>query len=71
MTALGKSPGCNLATHVWIGARNQALRKALAALLKFNEELCEDVGVSKYYPSADRARKLLAEEEESDPMDGR
>ncbi len=38
----------------------EALREALAALLKFNKELCEDVGVSTHYPSADKAHKLLA-----------
>lgn len=39
---------------------NQRLRESLAALLKFNKELCEDVGVSAHYPSADKARRLLA-----------
>lgn len=39
---------------------NQRLCKSLAALLKFNKELCEDVGVSTHYPSADKARRLLA-----------
>ena len=35
-------------------------REAVERLLKFNEELCDDVGVSKHYPSADFARKVLA-----------
>lgn len=33
--------------------------EALERLLKFNEELCEDVGVSTHYPSADFGREAL------------
>ena len=40
----------------------EQLKKALAALLKFSEELCEDINVSKHYPSMDRARAILKEE---------
>jgi hypothetical protein len=36
------------------------LLDACERLLKFNENLCEDVGVSKHYPSADNARRLIA-----------
>lgn len=36
------------------------LYEACAALLKFNEDLCADVGVSKHYPSAEKARVALA-----------
>lgn len=36
------------------------LLEACRALLAFNEELCADVGVSKHYPSAERARKAIA-----------
>lgn len=42
------------------GAQQTAeLRSALAALLRFCDELCVEIGVSKHYPSAERARKLL------------
>ena len=37
---------------------------ALKALLQFNEELCEDVGVSKHYPSAEKARAAIAKAED-------
>jgi hypothetical protein len=30
------------------------------ALLRFNEELCEDVSVSTHYPGAERARAAIA-----------
>lgn len=33
---------------------------ACERLLKFNEEMCKDVGVSTHYPSADNARSVLA-----------
>ena len=35
--------------------------EALDALAKFNAELCQDVGVSTHYPSADKANALLTE----------
>ena len=35
------------------------LLEACKRLLKFNAELCEDVGVSTHYPSADFARKAI------------
>lgn len=35
------------------------LLEACIALLRFNEELCQDVGVSTHYPSADRARAAI------------
>ena len=38
---------------------NQRLRHSLKNLLNFCDELCEDIKVSKHYPSADAARKLL------------
>lgn len=36
------------------------LLEACERLLTFNEELCADVGVSKHYPSADNARRVIA-----------
>jgi len=33
--------------------------EALKALLQFNEDLCADIGVSKHYPSAEKARAVL------------
>lgn len=36
------------------------LVEALERLLKFNRELCEDIGVSTHYPSAENAEKLIA-----------
>jgi hypothetical protein len=39
------------------------LHEALKSLLRFNEELCADIGVSKHYPSAERARRALAKAE--------
>ena len=42
---------------------HEDLVEACKRLLKFNEDLCEDVGVSKNYPSADFARKTLAKAE--------
>lgn len=36
------------------------LLAACEALLKFNEELCQDVNVSTHYPSAEKARNALA-----------
>lgn len=39
---------------------HDALVEALERLLRFNEELCADVGVSKHYPSAEMARAVLA-----------
>lgn len=38
----------------------KGLIDATESLLKFNEELCSDVGVSIHYPSAERARRALA-----------
>lgn len=40
---------------------NAELLEACKRLLKFNEELCEDMKVSKHYPSADFARRVIAE----------
>ena len=37
----------------------QRLVEALKALLKFNEDLCEDFQFSKHYPSAEKARAAL------------
>lgn len=37
-----------------------SLIHACERLLKFNEELCQDVGVSTHYPSADEARRTIA-----------
>ncbi len=37
----------------------ERLRSALEGLLQFNEELCADIGVSKHYPSAEKARAAL------------
>ncbi len=34
--------------------------EALDSLLKFCDELCEDLRVSKHYPSMDKARAALA-----------
>lgn len=39
------------------------LLEAVKRLLKFNEELCQDVNVSTNYPSADFARAAIAEAE--------
>lgn len=39
------------------------LLEACRRLLKFNEELATDVGVSTHYPSADFARKAIAKAE--------
>ena len=39
------------------------LLEACRRLLKFNEELCQDVGVSTHYPSADFARAAIAKAE--------
>ena len=39
----------------------EKMAEALEKLVKFNEELCEDVGISTHYPSADNARKLIEE----------
>ena len=46
-------------------AENVALEllEACKRLLKFNEELCADVGVSTHYPSADFARAVIAKTE--------
>lgn len=41
-------------------AAAQDLLEACRRLLQFNEELCEDVNVSKHYPSADFARAAIA-----------
>ncbi len=38
-----------------------ALVEALKGLLKFTDELCEDVHVSLHYPSAEKARAALKE----------
>lgn len=35
------------------------MEAALQGLLKFTEELCEDIKVSKHYPSMDKARAAL------------
>ena len=35
------------------------LCESLKALLIFNKELCEDIGVSTHYPSAEKARRAL------------
>jgi hypothetical protein len=52
------------------------LRMALAApelleackrLLVFNEQLCQDTGVSTHYPSADFARAIIAKAEGRGP----
>ena len=43
------------------------LVKALRDLLRFNEDLCADIGVSKHYPSAERARAALAKLSEGLP----
>jgi hypothetical protein len=40
--------------------QRDALAEALTKLIRFTEELCEDVGVSKHYPSLDAARSALA-----------
>jgi hypothetical protein len=42
------------------------LLEACKRLLKFNEELCQDTGVSTSYPSADSARKVIAKAEGRD-----
>ena len=39
------------------------LLDACKALLKFNEELCQDVNVSIHYPSAEKARQAIAKAE--------
>lgn len=41
-----------------------ALVEACKRLLVFNQELCEDIGVSTNYPSALKARAALAKFEE-------
>jgi hypothetical protein len=40
------------------------LLEACRRLLKFNEELSEEVGVSAHYPSSEFARKAIAKAEE-------
>ena len=50
------------ATRAAMSARRASeLIEACQRLLKFNEELCIDVGVSTHYPSADFARKLISD----------
>lgn len=44
-------------------AQRDELLDACRRLLKFNEELCTDLGVSTHYPSADVARKVIAQVE--------
>lgn len=44
-------------------AKTAKLIEALRRLLTFNEELCQDVGVSHHYPSAVVARALIAQVE--------
>lgn len=41
-------------------AELERVREACAGLLRFNEDLCADVGVSKHYPSAEKGRVALA-----------
>jgi hypothetical protein len=43
-----------------IRASHNRLLDALKALLRFNEELCADINVSKHYPSAEKARAAIA-----------
>lgn len=45
--------------------RDQLLT-ACKRLLKFTDELCDDVDVSKHYPSAEFARKAIAQAESDD-----
>ena len=44
------------------------LYEACVALLRFNEELCADIGVSKHYPSAEKARRAIAKADERSPI---
>jgi hypothetical protein len=46
-----------------IGLRNEIakLRKALENLLKFSEELCDDIHITTHSPSMDDARRLLTD----------
>lgn len=44
-------------------ASNADLLAALKGLLRFNEELCADINVSKHYPSAEKARRAIAKAE--------
>lgn len=52
-----------------VGAVNShaELLAALKGLLRFNEELCADINVSKHYPSAEKARAAIARAEEPTP----
>jgi len=42
------------------------LLEACKALLKFNEELCQDINVSIHYPSAEEARQVIRKAEGND-----
>mgnify|MGYP001595888177 CR=1 FL=1 len=46
--------------------QSEALAGVLEDLLKFNEELCEEIHISKHYPSADKARKVLKTNQKED-----
>jgi hypothetical protein len=45
------------------------LLAAAKGLLRFNEELCADINVSKHYPSAEKARAAIAKAEASEAAD--
>lgn len=50
-----------------IRASHDRLLEAAKGLLRFNEELCVDINVSKHYPSAEKARAAIAAAEELAP----
>lgn len=56
----GIDPEANAAFIVRAVNSFDDLLAACEALLKFNEELCQDINVSIHYPSAEKARKALA-----------